>query len=284
MTTLAATEEITLSITTSVSAAQGYASIYAASRRSRDEVASTGEGTTTASSTVTISPAAEQAAKNDVSGGIKLPDAAYWMRKDFPDDIVAEAKARLEERQPAPGIGNGYLPGSISNLPLLPENLALLNQFHQEMKEIGHDNGDPEKNARFNRLLNLSMRVQIEGWKAPMTEAGAQRELDIQQAMAVLDTSSPAQTPATNQDTLPDPMAGWNLRWQKEGLDMPSASAAPGKSLWLDLADKAGIGQEEFMTKARDLAASFKGNALTLAIEQFVSERYVAVKTAREAA
>lgn len=102
--------------------------------------------------------------------------------------------------------------------------------------------------------------------------------------MAVLDTASPAQSPATNQDTLPDPMAGWNLRWQKEGLDMPSASAALGKSLWLDLADKAGIGQEEFMTKARDLAASFKGNALTLAIEQFVSERYVAVKTSREAA
>ena len=80
----------------------------------------------TASSKVSLSAAAEQAAKDDLSARLKLPDAGPWMRKDFPDDILAEAKTRLAERQAAPGIGDGYLPNNISNLPLLPENQALL--------------------------------------------------------------------------------------------------------------------------------------------------------------
>lgn len=98
---------------------------------------------------------------------LKLPDTSYWMRRDFPDDIMAEAKSRLAERQAAPGIGDGYLPSSISNLPLLPENQALLDQFRQEMKEIGHNNSDPEQNARFNRLLNLSLRVRSKAGNHP---------------------------------------------------------------------------------------------------------------------
>lgn len=212
-----------------------------------------------------------------------MPDAEYWMRKDFPDDIVAEAKARLAERQAAPGIGDGYLPSSVSNLPLLPENQALLNQFRQEMKAIGHNNSDPAANARFNRLLNLSLRVQIEGWKAPMTEADAQRELDIQQAMAVLDTDTAKPAVATGNEVLADPLSGWKQRWQQEGLSMPSVSLTPGKSLWLDLAGQAGIGQDEFVTKARELATQLKGNALTQAIEQFISDRYVASTKASSA-
>ena len=234
----------------------------------------------TASSKVSLSAAAEQAAKDDTSARLKLPDASSWMRKEFPDDILAEAKTRLAERQAAPGIGDGYLPSSISNLPLLPENQALLDQFRQEMKAIGHNNSDPEKSARFNQLLNLNMRVQIEGWKAPMSEADAQRELDIQQAMAVIDAGNTTQNAATGAEVLADPLAGWKLRWQQEGLTMPSVDATPGKSLWLDLAGQAGISQDEFVTKARELATNLRGNALTQAIEQFISDRYLATQAA----
>lgn len=70
--------------------------------------------------------------------------------------------------------------------------------------------------------LNLSLRVQIEGWKSPMNEADAQRELDIQQAMAVIDADTPKQTSVTGTDVPADPLAGWKLRWQQEGLTMPS--------------------------------------------------------------
>ena len=237
-------------------------------------------GGATASSKVNLSAAAEQAAKDDTSARLKLPDASYWMRKEFPDDILAEAKTRLAERQAAPGIGDGYLPSSISNLPLLPENQALLDQFRQEMKAIGHNNSDPEKSARFNQLLNLNMRVQLEGWKTPMSEADAQRELDIQQAMAVIDAGNTTQNTVTGTDVLTDPLAGWKLRWQQEGLTMPSVDATPGKSLWLDLAGQAGISQGEFVAKARELATNLRGNALTQAIEQFISDRYLATKTA----
>ena len=238
---------------------------------------------TSASSTVSLSAAAKQAAKNDYSAGLKLPDGP-WTSEDFPDDILAEAKARLAERQAAPGIGDGYLPNSVSNLPLLPENQALLDQFRQEMKEIGHNNSDPEKNARFNQLLNLSLRVQIEGWKTPMSEADVQRELDIQQAMAVIDAGNTTQNTVTGTETgaeaIADPLAGWKLRWQQEGLTMPSVDATPGKSLWLDLAGQAGISQGEFVAKARELATNLRGNALTQAIEQFISDRYLATKAA----
>lgn len=273
-----------MSATISTISSQSYAKVLGLSstyNRSRDVSVSKRETSgATASTTVSLSAAAEQAAKDDVGTRLKLPDASYWMRKDFPDDILAEAKVRLAERQTAPGIGNGYLPSTISNLPLLPENQALLDQFRQEMKEIGHNNSSPEMNARFNRLLNLSLRVQIDGWKAPMSEADAQRELDIQLAMAVVDAENPTQTVVTGTDALFDPLAGWKLRWQQEGLTMPSVDATPGDSLWLDLADKAGISQDEFMAEARDLATRLKGNALTQAVELFISDRYLAATTA----
>lgn len=274
-----------MSITATSSIANAYASIYGlatASSRSRQAPAVDGKSQeATASATVNISPAAEEAAKNDAGKRFKLPEGTFWTRKDFPADILAEAKARLEARQAAPGIGDGYLPDRVNSLPLLPENQALLERFRQEMKEIGPTNADPEKNARFNQLLNLSLRVQIEGWKAPMTEADAQREFDISCAMGMLGAAAgnPAE-PAKAPEVEPDPLASWKRRWQEEGLEMPAASPEPTKSMWLDLAGKAGIGEAEFLAKARDLAAGLKGNALTQAIERFISERYVAGKGA----
>jgi len=283
-----------MNVSTSVTAAGSYAGIYriGAAELGKGRAAATvaDENTSPGSSTVSISSAAREAARNDAGRRLSLPDAEYWMCKDFPADIMAEAQTRLAERQAAPGVGNGYLPDSVANLPLLPENQALLEQFRQEMREIGHDNTDPQKNARFNRLLNLSLRVQIEGWKAPMTEADAQRELDISQAMGVLSANQPAPETAPAADANPDFMAGWKLRWAQEGLEMPAVEtkdvldAAPGQSLWLQLADKAGIGQGEFVDKARELAGQFRGNALTRVIEQFISERYLAFKAAGEGA
>ena len=276
--------EIELSVTLSTLPPPSYTrALGLSSSYARWHEVSVADGDTsgaTASSTVTLSAAAEQAAKNDLETRIKLPGARALTREDFPEDILAEAEARLAERQTAPGIGDGYLPDSVSNLPLLPENQALLDQFRQEMKEIGNNNSDPEKNARFNQLLNLNLRVQIEGWKTPMNEADVQRELDIQQAMAVIDAGNTTPDTVSNTEALPDPLAGWKLRWQQEGLTMPSIDATPGKSLWLDLADQAGITQDEFMAKARELATQLKGNALTRAVEQFISDRYVASMTA----
>lgn len=233
---------------------------------------------TAASNKVSLSASNESAAKNDISARLKLPNQSSWMNKEFSDDILAEAKNRLAERQAASGIGDGYLPNGIYNLPLLPENQALLDQFRQEMKEIGHSNSDPEKSARFNQLLNLSMRVQIEGWKTPMSEADVQRELDIQQAMAVVDSGNASQSAQNRTDVLADPLAGWKLRWQQEKLTMPSVDSVGPKSLWLDLADKAGISQDEFMEEVRELATRFKGNALTQAVEEFISDCYLATK------
>ena len=59
---------------------------------------------------------------------------------------------------------------------------------------------------------------------------------------------------------------------------MPSVDVTPGKSLWLDLAGQAGISQDEFVAKARELATNLRGNALTQAIEQFISDRYLATQ------
>lgn len=276
-------QEVDLSITIlslpplSFAKALGPSSITARFREVSVSNLDTSEANT--SSKVSLSEAAIQAAKDDISARQELPNVSAWIRKEFSEDILAEAKTRLAERQAAPGIGDGYLPNGIYNLPLLPENQVLLDQFRKEMKEIGHDNSDPEKNARFNQLLNLTMRVQIEGWKTPMSEGDVQRELDIQQAMAVIDAGNDTQNNETNANAPADPMAGWKLRWQQEGLTMPSVDAIPEKPLWLDLADKAGLSQDEFMSTARELATRFKGNALTQAVEQFISDRYLATKT-----
>ncbi len=280
-----------MSTTSALAAVSGYAGISrisaAALGRQRDtaEAAST-PAAAAPSASVTISSAAREAARNDTGQGLKLPDAEYWMSRDFPEDIMAEARARLEQRQPAPG--GGYLPDSVANLPLLPENEALLQQFRQEMKEIGHNNPDPEKQARFNRLLNLSMKVQIDGWKAPMTEADAQRELDISRAMGVLMADQPQAEPAAGDDTprVWDPMAGWKTRWQQEGLEMPEVTeaATPQRSLWLQLAEGAGIAQDEFVARARELASGLSGNDLTRALEQFISDRYVAFRASQAGA
>ena len=295
-TIIATYREFTLSISISSLPPQSYfarisglsASVQtrtaAISGSNSSDAAASNSASSTASTTVSISAAAEQAAKNDAAARLKLPSTSSWMTKEFPADILAEAKARLAERVAAPGIGDGYLPDSVSNLPLLPENQALVQKFRQEMKEIGHNNSDPEQNARFNQLLNLVVRVQIEGWKAPMQESDVQRELDIQQAMAVVAAENPTPNAAPASDAQPAPMAGWTLRWQQEKLTMPDVEPTSGKSFWLQLADKAGISQDDFMAKARDLATQLKGNALTQAVEKFISDQYVAFKAAAEQA
>lgn len=250
------------------------ASLQAASRPERTSTSS--NASEAESTTVSLSAAATQAAKSAASERLKLPNADLWIRTEFSDEILAEAKARLAERQASPGIGDGYLPSSVANLPLLPENQALLNQFRQEMKAIGHANTDPAMNARFNQLLNLSMRLQLEGWKAPMTESDIQREFDIQLAMGTLDTETA--TPATGNDAFTDPFAGWKARWQQEGVKMPETEQTTGRSFWMDLANRAGVDDDTFVAKARELASQFKGNALTQAIEHFISDRYTAMQ------
>lgn len=48
------------------------------------------------------------------------------------------------------------------------------------------------------------------------------------------------------------------------------------RSMWLDVAEAAGISESEFLAKLREQAGSLKRGALTRAIESFISERYVA--------
>jgi hypothetical protein len=48
------------------------------------------------------------------------------------------------------------------------------------------------------------------------------------------------------------------------------------QSIWLGLAKAAGIGEDEFLTKARELAGNYSGNSFLHEIEKFVSERYTA--------
>mgnify|MGYP001088609971 FL=1 len=89
-----------MSTTTALAAVSGYAGISrisaAALGRQRDtaEAAST-PAAAAPSASVTISSAAREAARNDAGQGLKLPDADYWMSRDFPEDIMAEARARL---------------------------------------------------------------------------------------------------------------------------------------------------------------------------------------------
>ncbi|WP_026685718.1 hypothetical protein [Azovibrio restrictus] len=48
------------------------------------------------------------------------------------------------------------------------------------------------------------------------------------------------------------------------------------QSIWLGLAKAAGISEDEFLGKARALAANYTGNSFLQEIEKFVSERYIA--------
>ena len=249
--------------------------------------AETSGTTSTDSTTVSISKEARQAA----AGGIAVPesirqDALAELNRVFPQDILDEAQARLDANQ---GIrGSSATPG-LGNLPLLPENEALIAQIKSEMHAARAANKDGMTNLTpYVRLINA---VQQEGWKAPMSMEDAQREVDIAQAMARL-------TPAASEEPLSEAeqqqkdkatmaqieqeLAGEvpdNLkqRWQQAGLSMPaSATTTFPQSIWLGLAKAAGIGEDEFLGKARELAANYTGNSFLQEIEKFVSERYTA--------
>lgn len=269
-------------------AAQSTSSIYAtiaALSRNKASGAPAATNAAAAGSTVNISPAAREAAKSDP--GLKLPDyVSGWFNKDFPAEVIDEAKARLADIK-----ANGELgAGGPFNLPLLPENQELLDSFRTEMKEIsrrGMEYATPEQSQRYNLLMNLSMRLQLVGWQQPMTEADVQREFDIANVMAKLSNESPkpaaTEEPEVSREQLMAIMqsdavpAVWTNRWDKAGLTMPTEiTLSRERPMWLDLASAAGIGDDEFVTQARRLAQEFKGSALTKAIETFISERYVA--------
>lgn len=224
--------------------------------------------------------------------GYKLPD--WWVRTEFPEDIMAEAKARLAERRLAQDREDGALPSGVHGLPMLPENQELLQQIRREMGQLKQDLSDPVKHRRFNELMNLTIPLMANGWAKPMTEDDLVREREISQAMALIQNRSapPAgsgsQTPASSDHpghSDVDPMAGWKRRWAQDGLTMPDITFKfdPKQSIWLDLAKEAGIEQEEFLEVARGFAQSLRGEALTQKVECFISDRYVALRAAQKA-
>lgn len=278
-----------------LSAIQSYMNIYgsAATQSLRKAAASLAAdtATATASASANISSAAREAARNDESArtGLKLPDyVSSWFNKDFPQDVIDEAEARRADIKANGSLGaEGPL-----NLPLLPENQALSDSFRAEMRSIrdaGWENATPEQAARYNLLMNLTMRLQLTGWKAPMTEADVQREFDIANVMGKLAAADPQPTPPTDAEVdrlVAHSQSGtvpvvWTERWERAGLMMPKdATVAPGDSMWLNVAQAAGIDADEFMATLRALAATSSGSALTREIERFISDRYVALTEA----
>lgn len=276
------------------------ASFYAASATSAVRSAAASQGTTStaetsgttdsASTTVSISDEARRAAAS--AGGIAVPesirqDALAELNRVFPQDILDEAKARLEANQGISG-SSSATPG-LGNLPLLPENEALIAQIKSEMHAAHAANKEGMTNLTpYVRLINA---VQKEGWKAPMSMEDAQREVDISLAMSRLtppaseeplseaeqlqkDKTAMAQFEKELAGEVPDKL---KQRWQEAGLSMPeTATTTFPQSIWLGLAKAAGIGEDEFLGKARELAGNYKGNSFLQEIEKFISERYVA--------
>lgn len=276
------------------------ASFYAASATSAVRSAAASQGTTStaetsgttdsASTTVSISDEARRAAAS--AGGIAVPesirqDALAELNRVFPQDILDEAKARLEANQGISG-SSSATPG-LGNLPLLPENEALIAQIKSEMHAAHAANKEGMTNLTpYVRLINA---VQKEGWKAPMSMEDAQREVDISLAMSKL-TPAASEEPLSEAEQLQKDKAAMaqfekelagevpdklKQRWQEAGLSMPeSATTTFPQSIWLGLAKAAGIGEDEFLGKARELAGNYTGNSFLQEIEKFISERYVA--------
>jgi len=276
------------------------ASFYAASATSAVRSATASQGTTStaetsgttdsASTTVSISDEARRAAAS--AGGIAVPesirqDALAELNRVFPQDILDEAQARLDANQGISG-SSSATPG-LGNLPLLPENEALIAQIKSEMHAAHAANKDGMTNLTpYVRLINA---VQKEGWKAPMSMEDAQREVDISLAMSKLtppaseeplseaeqlqkDKTAMAQFEKELAGEVPDKL---KQRWQEAGLSMPeTATTTFPQSIWLGLAKAAGISEDEFLGKARELAANYTGNSFLQEIEKFVSERYTA--------
>lgn len=273
-----------------ISAVQSAGNVYSNTttepRQSAGDLAPSGS----ASSVVSISDAAREVARD---GHLKVADyVAGWFNKDFPQDVIDEAQARHDDIK-AHGILGASGP---IMLPLLPENQKLLEGFQQEMKDIhaaGFENATPAQSERFNLLLNLSMRLRMVGWEKPMTEADVRREFDISIAMAKISHNDPIPAPSTDSEKSAAQIraeieskavpSNWRQRWQDEGLTMPeNVTLSRDRSMWLDVAEAAGISENEFLTKVREQAGSLKYSALTRAIENFISERYVALKESKQ--
>lgn len=268
-----------------------YATIPASAARSTSGSAARSQGTATSeSTTVSISNEARQAAANE--GRIAVPesirqDALAELNRVFPQDILDEAQARLEANQGISG-SSSATPG-LGKLPLLPENEALLAQIKNEMHAAHAANTEGMTNLT--PYVRLIQAVQSEGWKTPMTMEDAQREVDISQAMAKL-TPASGEMPLSETEQQQKALAAiaqfeqeqageipdkWKQRWQEAGLNMPeSITTTFPQSIWLGLAKAAGIGEDEFLAKARELAGNYSGNNFLREIEKFVSERYVA--------
>lgn len=256
---------------------------------SSQRTAGTASTATSESTTVSISNQARQAA---ASGGIAVPesirqDALAELNRVFPQDILDEAKARLDANQGISG-SSSATPG-LGNLPLLPENAALIAQIKSEMHAAHAANKEGMTNLT--PYVRLIQAVQSEGWKTPMSMEDAQREVDIAQAMAKLapaaseaplseaqqlqkDQAAMAQFEKELAGEVPDKL---KQRWQEASLSMPeSATTTFPKSIWLGLAKAAGIGEDEFLAKARELAGNYSGNNFLQAVESYISERYTA--------
>lgn len=272
-------------------------SFYAAGATSAVRSAASSQGTaskagTTSSESTTVSISNEARLAAAGENRIAVPesirqDALAELNRVFPQDILDEAKARLEANQGISG-SSSATPG-LGNLPLLPENAALLAQIKSEMHAARAANKEGMTNLT--PYVRLIQAVQSEGWKTPMSMEDAQREVDIAQAMAKL-TPAASEAPLSEAQQLQKDQAAMaqfekelagevpdklKQRWQEAGLSMPeSATTTFPQSIWLGLAKAAGIGEDEFLGKARELAGSYKGDSFLQEIEKFVSERYVA--------
>ncbi|MBS4017055.1 MAG: hypothetical protein KGZ68_02350 [Dechloromonas sp.] len=282
----------------SISRVQGSAELFRSQAAQRTATAGPAAvSATNATDSVSISSAAREALKSEAAAkttGIPLPQAVTeWFTKDFPADVIDEAMSRLAANKAQGALGGEGPLG----LPLLPENQALLDGFREEMRSLsadGHANMNTEQSARFNLLMNLSMRVQMLGWKSPMSEADVQREFDISNAMARLGRENPDLLPATESVAADETKfidvnvesvsAVWRERWAASGLEMPEVIVSPQRSWWLTMATAAGFDESEFMTAVRGLGQLLAGHELTRGVENLISERYGEKLAAEEAA
>lgn len=156
------------------------------------------------------------------AGGIAVPEsirqaALSELNRIFPQDILDEARTRLQANQ---GIGGSSATPGLGNLPLLPENAALIAQIKSEMHAAR--TASSERMTNLTPYVQLIHAVQTEGWKAPMTMADAQREVDIAAAMARL-------TPAASSAPLSEAEAAQKLKVAIAQFQQEQAGEVPAK-------------------------------------------------------
>lgn len=223
--------------------------------------------------------AAIQKLMAEKSGSLRLSEADVaqmraYDNRPLPPDIINEAKARLAAQK---GLGGCRSALGMELLPLLPENRALIAEINKQDREAFAADADGIMNLT--PSMHLIMAIQREGWKRPMTMADARREADITTAMWRLSPPLSDAEAEKNATIFEQRRAGqipdvWKQRWQQENLTMPDIQLGDlGRSMWLDLAQAAGISENDFLAKARQFATSYSGNAFVQAIEQFISER-----------